>query len=119
MNTKIPNEAGFGTDNTKLTPADIFEVLVDDRRRYLLHYLSQQVGGVVLGELAEQIAIWEDNPTREHYERILVSLHHTQLPKLTDAGLITYESDSETVTRLEAVDQLVPYLELAMPEDLQ
>ena len=119
MKTKTPHSTGFGTADTSLAPTDIFDLLANDRRRYTLHYLSQHVGGVSLGELAERIAIWEDDPTADRYERVLTGLHHVQLPKLVDAGLVRYERDAETVTGMEAISQLTPYLELAMPEDIR
>jgi hypothetical protein len=116
--TKTPGSTTGSTENDTLPPTTIFELLVHNRRRYILHYLSQKVGAVSLSELTEQIAIWEDQPTYDHYERILTGLHHHHLPKLADAKVIQYDSDAETVTCLERADQLVPYLQLSMPEDL-
>ncbi|WP_438267487.1 hypothetical protein [Haladaptatus halobius] len=40
------------------------------------------------------------------------------MPKLVGAGIIRYDIDAETITLLETVDQLTPYLQLAMPDDL-
>lgn len=119
MKTKTPDRAGPGTDDPILAPTDIFGILANDRCRYLLHYLDQHVGGVSLGELAEHVAVREGDPTYDHYERILTGLHHVQLPKLTDVGLVVYERDCETVTGTDAITQVRPYLELAMPEDLR
>ncbi|WP_227377952.1 DUF7344 domain-containing protein [Haladaptatus halobius] len=116
--TKTPGSSAGSTDNGTLPPTAVFELLAHDRRRYILQYLSQKVGAVSLSELTEQIAIWEDKPTYDQYERILTGLHHQQLPKLGDAGIIRYDVDAETITLLETVDQLTPYLQLAMPDDL-
>lgn len=118
MTTKTPTESPRSSHTDRLSATDVFPLLADDRRRNALHYLSQHVGTVPLGELAEQLAIWEDDPTYDHYERILTSLHHSHLPKLVDGRLVRYDSDQETVHGLDALDSVQPYLDLALADDL-
>jgi hypothetical protein len=72
---------------------------------------------VSLGELAEQLALWEDDPTYDHYERILTSLHHSHLPKLVEIDLVHYNIEDETVHGLDALDIVRPYLDLALADD--
>lgn len=117
MTTKTPAESPRSSHADALSATDIFPLLADDRGRNVLHYLSQRVGAVSLGELAEQLAIWEDDPTYDRYERILTSLHHNHLPKLVDGGLVRYESEQETVNGLDAIESMRPYLDLAVADD--
>ncbi|WP_435156212.1 DUF7344 domain-containing protein [Haladaptatus sp. DFWS20] len=119
MKTETPNIQVDSTDSTNLPPTTMFDLLANDHRRYTLHYLSQKVGAISLGDLAEQIAIWEDTPTYEEYERILTGLHHQHLPKLVDAGIIHYDMDSESVEILETADHLLAHLELVAPIDIR
>lgn len=119
MTTRTPAESPRSSYTDTLSATDIFPLLADDRRRNVLHYLSQQVGTVSLGELSEQLAVWEDDPTYDCYERILTSLHHTHLPKLVDGGLVRYESEQETVKGLDAIESVRPYLDLAVADDVQ
>ncbi|MFB9806682.1 hypothetical protein ACFFQF_19280 [Haladaptatus pallidirubidus] len=77
------------------------------------------MGAISLGDLAEQIAIWEDTPTYEQYERILTGLHHTHLPKLVAAGVVCYDVEAESIELLEIADQMLPHLQLVAPTDLQ
>lgn len=116
-NTK-PNSTPGGTDDD-LDTTRLFELLANDRRRLALHYLTQTVGAVHVGDLADQIALWEGDHTHEHYERICTSLVHIHIPKLTDAGVMQYDPEQETVELLEVADQLVPHLDLAAPADTQ
>lgn len=118
MNTK-PDDSANGTSTENLSPTMIFDLLAHDHRRYTLHYLSQRVGAVSLGDLAEQIAIWEADSTHDNYERVLTGLHHTHLPKLADAGVVCYNVEQETVELLEAVDSLTPHLTLTAAADPQ
>lgn len=104
---KTPN-VGPSTD---LVPIDeLFELLKSPRRRELCHYLEHTVGDVTLGEAAEHLALIEGDPSRERYERVLVSLHHVHLPKLVNAGVVRYDQATETITRLNAAEQMSPYL---------
>ncbi|QLG29192.1 hypothetical protein HUG10_17380 [Halorarum halophilum] len=118
MKTK-PDDSSSGTSTGDLNPTTIFDLLAHDHRRYTLHYLSQKVGAVSLGDLAEQIAIWEADPTYDYYERVLTGLHHTHLPKLAGAGVVCYDVERETVEALDAVDCLTPHLTLTAAADLQ
>ncbi|MCU4801811.1 hypothetical protein OB920_15640 [Halobacteria archaeon HArc-gm2] len=117
MTTKTPAESQHSRQTDDLAASEIFPLLASDRRRDVLHYLTRQVGSISLGELAEQIAIWEDDPTFDQYERILTSLHHTHLPYLVEGGLVQYDSDQETVDGLDAIESVRPYLDLALRDD--
>lgn len=97
----------------------IFEVLANPRRRYLLHYLSQRVGGVDIDDAAEQIALWEEDASHDRYERVLTDLVHCHLPMLDDAALVSYDPILETVTREESAECLAPFLELVAHDDFQ
>lgn len=119
MTTKTPTGRAPDTLPTDLTATEIFPLLANNRRRNLLHYLAGRAGSVSIGELAEQLAIWEDAPTYDQYERILTSLYHIHLPKLAEAGIIDYEIEQETVTGLAAIDTVRPYLDLAIRDDHQ
>lgn len=117
MTTENPAKRASDTSTTDLTATDIFPLLAHDRRRNILHYLAGRAGSVPLGELAEQLAIWEDDPTHDQYERILTSLYHIHLPKLVAAEMIEYRVKDETITGLAAIDTVRPYLDLAIRDD--
>lgn len=106
------------TDRVSLSPATIFSLLAEDRRRYTIQYLAHRVGAVPLGEVAEHIALREDDPTRDRYERVITGLHHIHVPRLREAGVVRYDPKRETVERLATADQLTPYLNLAAAFDL-
>lgn len=117
MTTKIPTKTTYDPATADLTAADIFSLLAADRRRNILHYLAQRPGSVPLGELAEQVAVWEDDPTYDQYERILTSFHHQHLPKLVEAGVVEYDVEAETVSVQPPIDDFRPYLDLAISDD--
>ncbi|WP_224333801.1 DUF7344 domain-containing protein [Haloprofundus halobius] len=107
------------TDNDPdLSPTEIFSLLSNERRRYALHYLSSRVGAIPIGEVAEQIAIWEGDPTMDRYQRVYVGLIHNHLSRLGHAGVIAYDSDEELITTTDGIDAVRPYLELAACVDM-
>lgn len=88
----------------ELTKETIFDLLRNQRRRYVLHYLDKHTEMIRLGELAEALARWEhEDDTEEVYithrdrKRAYVSLYQTHLPKLDDAGVITYNQPRGTI----------------------
>ena len=117
MTTKTPAKRASDNSTIDLTATEIFPLLAHDRRRNILHYLAGRSGSVPLGELAEQLAIWEDDPTHDQYERILTSLYHIHLPKLVAAEVIEYRVEEETVIGLATIDTVCPYLDLAIRDD--
>lgn len=119
MRTETREPVASEPDSFDLPPATVFDLLADDRRRYALHYLSRKVGAVQLDDLAEQIALWEGDPSRDRYERILTDLCHRHLPRLTDAGVVRFDADRETVESRPAADAVAPFLELAGADDLR
>lgn len=74
----------------------LLETLADERRRHVRRCLSEHETPITLADLANDVAVRE-RETRlsavspEETKRIYVALSHTQVPKLVDAGLVTYE----------------------------
>lgn len=88
---------------TSLDLDEVFDILSDRRRRYVLHYLADAPTGVVsLNDLADQVVRWETeytdySPPDDHRQRVVVDLHHVHLPKLDRNGVVDYDTRSETV----------------------
>jgi len=87
--------------DTELTQDIVFDILSRARRRYVLYVLKSE-GPMELTELAEHIAAWENEVeieelTKQQRKRVYVSLYQTHVPKLEEAGLVTYDDDSSIV----------------------
>lgn len=76
-------------------PAEtVSDVFASARRRAVLKYLRTRDSEVELDDLAEAVAADEfgtprDEVPEDRFERVLVSLHHTHLPKLADASIVS------------------------------
>jgi hypothetical protein len=100
-----------------LPKSEVFEILRNERRRYLLHYLKTYDAPVELGDLATRIAAWEhDEPveavTSDERKRVYTTLQQTHLPKLDEAQIVEYDRDRGLVDRTEHTDELNVYLEI-------
>lgn len=77
----------------------IFSVLADDRRRRLLAYLRDKDGDVAsFADLIDHLLVREaDSADALDADGVAISLHHVHLPKLADADLVEYDTQSRTV----------------------
>jgi DNA-binding transcriptional ArsR family regulator len=96
-----------------ITPTQLFTAFSHERRQQTLAYLAQKPAAIALGDLAEYIAIKEEQPSYDWYERILTDLAHCHLPHLQEAGLIEYDAKREIVELAVRRSMVAPYLELA------
>ncbi|TYL36234.1 hypothetical protein CV102_23415 [Natronococcus pandeyae] len=95
-----------------------FEVLANEHRRHVIRSLCEHETPISIAELAREVAVrkYEANSPEipdEEMKRARVLLHHSHLPKLADAGLVTYDPERNLVdtaasTDLESVLELYP-----------
>lgn len=105
----------MSTSDTELTQDDVFEILSSPRRRYLLYHLRQRQEPVELTTLAEHVAAWEngvdtEDLTTQERKRVYVSLYQTHVPKLDDAGIVEYDSESGMVALTQRAQRIDSYL---------
>jgi hypothetical protein len=103
------------SDRSTLTEDDVYELLSNARRRFVISHLRSRDEVVELNELSEAVASWEndvpaDELTDQQVKRVYVSLYQTHLPKLDESGLIEYDRDAGHVRLTETVSQLDSYL---------
>lgn len=101
----------------KTLPQDTaFDLLSNGRRRFVLQQLQRRREGVELSDLAEELAAEEngvppDELSAQQRKRTYVSLYQTHIPKLAEAGVVDYDSDSGMVYPTRHVDELAQYFE--------
>ena len=113
------------TDRAPVCHETMFRLLSSERRRALLSCLVARDQPWTVSALAEAVAVTEhDRPTAEipttEIERRRVLLHHSDLPRLADAGLVVYDPDRgtlETTARFDDTD-IHSLLETSVPPHL-
>ncbi|UPV73411.1 hypothetical protein M0R89_12760 [Halorussus limi] len=101
----------MATETTHPSREEVFDAVKNLRRRYVLYYLQRYGGPVDLGELAEQVAAWENDTTVSgvssgQRKSVYSALHQTHLPKLEAAGVLRYDPDRSLVEATERAERL-------------
>jgi len=113
------------TDSQELTDGttrdELFYLLKNQRRRFILHHLKNVERPIEIGELARQVAAWEnkvacEDVTSKQRRRVYNALQQTHVPKLEEAGMISVERRSVALT--EDAKQLDIYLDLVPGADV-
>lgn len=80
---------------------EMFDLLTHPHRRYILYYLTQESETADVDTLAASLAALDaDHPGGAgdtSRETIEMQLHHKHLPKLVDAGVITFARDEQSI----------------------
>ncbi|WP_436344233.1 DUF7344 domain-containing protein [Natronorubrum sp. FCH18a] len=93
----------------------IFTLLSDQRRRYVVDALSEEEPPIALYDLVTPVVSLErgadpDDISADTIDEIATTLHHVHLPKLDDADVIDYATETNTVTSAQT-EVLAPILE--------
>ena len=93
-----------------------YKLMADARRRAIVSVLDADGPPVSLADLARQVAAHETEGTMDGecesppLQRVHLSLYHVHVPKLADAGVVSFDTDYNTVTagpHFDAVRSLV------------
>lgn len=91
---------------------EVMEVLSTDRRRAALVVLSDQQTELMLPDLAEEVAVREnDCPlteiSPEEVKAVYLDLYHAHIPRLVDLGAVDYHQERDMVTPKDDLNYLV------------
>lgn len=94
----------------------VFDLLADQRRRYTLACLEDHSRTIALADLAEEVAVRENEEPiaeipKEEIMTIRTSLYHNHVPRLADAGVVEYDSDCDSV-RMSETAHATPFTDL-------
>ncbi len=115
------------TDDSRtdeLTRDEIFTMLSNRRRRWVLHYLKRtEAERVDLRTLVDSISAWEydvpaDKLPWKKRKRVYTALRQSHLPKLADIGAIEYDQSRGVVELTDEAEELQMYLEYVPARDI-
>lgn len=97
------------------TKGQVFDVLSNERRRYVVRALRDSNSSVDLGGLAEQVAAWENDiplgeVTYNQRKSVYTALQQSHLPKMDDAGAIQFEENRGVIESDTHIDSFDYYL---------
>lgn len=107
-------------NNSTVTLSDdeIFELLANSRRRFVLMSLRESAQAIPLTDIAESMAgasqdVGSGEPDVAERKRAYVSLYQTHVPYLVDTGVVSYDAESGLVALTDRADMLFPFLDLS------
>jgi len=121
-------EAGGEPDGAAVVeeiPLDVtFEILKNERRRLVLEYAREAEETVTIGELAEHIAAIENDTTvqqlnAQQRKRVYIGLYQCHLPKMDDAGVLSFNQNRGLVDLEPAARRLYAYLDVERSDDTE
>lgn len=109
------NEQG-STQTSEPSKDVIFALLKNSRRRQVIQYISNAGRTVTTAELAEHIALIENDIdiaqlNSRQRKRVYVALYQTHLPKLDTEDIIQYDASRGRVTLTKNIESLQKYLD--------
>jgi hypothetical protein len=121
--TESSTETGIDGPSESLSRDDVFELLSNERRRYVLHHLKQRDKAVELGTLSEHVAAWEnETPVEEisatERKRVYTSLQQFHLPKMEKRQVVEFDQRDGTVDLSDRAGDLDVYLEVVEGGDI-
>lgn len=104
-----------GTGTTPAQQDEVFGLLSNHRRRYALHYCRQVGHAVRFGDLAEQVAAWEqgkrvDELDADERKRVYISLKQNHIPAMQEADVVEYDGDVVELT--PAAEEVAVYMDI-------
>lgn len=102
--------------NTSQRPSldELDSVMSNIRRRYVIYYAKQAGQPIHFDDLVEKIAAWETphgaaDATRSHRKSIHNALQQTHLPKLEQAELLNYDTESDLINLTDEAKRVKIY----------
>lgn len=103
---------------------EIFEVLSNQRRRYVLRYLKENYVAdepIDFRELVDQVAAWENSTSVDQLSSsdrkcVYTALRQTHLPKLDSMNVVKFDNQRGEIEATETIDDVLVYMEY-VPED--
>lgn len=110
---------------TYLDTDTVVDLCRDKDRRIVLAVLAHRQRSATLDELAEAVVEHNDDivataSSDDTAGRSKTSLYHCHVPKLAEAGLVTFDADRDLVEATEGIERVEPYLTsvASLKEDL-
>lgn len=120
MNTDTPDVTdGYAGGDRGISPQldATLDLLSNQRRRYVLYHLREQSDPVSLEELADRVVSWERDQSADRAQ-VLADLHHSQLPRLHEAGVVEFDAEDGYVSLTHTENApITEYLDLAASEE--
>ncbi|WP_144922001.1 DUF7344 domain-containing protein [Halorubrum salsamenti] len=119
--TAITNEPS--RNGGELSEEEVFEVLSNRRRRFVIHALKRAEKPIDVSELSTHVTAWERDvdPDEVRYEdrrNVYSTLQRTHLPKLEEKNVVTVDGEANLVEPTPELESLDIYVEVLRSREI-
>jgi hypothetical protein len=113
---ELETESIATDESTTLELDQVFEILKNQRRRYVLKYLKEVDDTVSMSDLAEEIAAWENDKevsqlSSSERKRVYVGLYQCHLPKMDSMDVVSFNKPRGRIERGANADVFDDYID--------
>ena len=107
----------------ELSQDEIFKLLSNRRRRFVIHALKRAEGPLDVSELSTHVTAWEldIDPDEVRYEdrrNVYSTLQRTHLPKLEEKNVVTVHEEENLVEPTDELEELDIYVEVLRSREI-
>ena len=108
---------GANRNGGELSEDEIFKLLSNRRRRFVIHALKRAEEPIDVSELSTRVTAWERDvdPDEVQYEdrrNVYSTLQRTHLPKLEEKNVVTVHEEENLVEPTDELEELDIYVEV-------
>jgi len=109
--------SGSNSNRGELSEDEIYEVLSNRRRRFVIHALKRTEEPIEIFELSQYITAWEtgvelEEVSSKHRRNVYSTLQRTHLPKLEKKNVVTVDKERNYVQATPKLKNLEIYVEV-------
>ena len=102
---------------------ELYDVLANQRRRFAVHLLKREEETMEIGDMAEQIAAWENDVdmaeiTGSDRKRVYTALQQSHLPKMDRAGVVHFNKNRGVVEPTDALQNIDLYMDVVEGKEI-
>ncbi|WP_128904451.1 DUF7344 domain-containing protein [Halorubrum amylolyticum] len=123
MVSTLTTADGSNSNGGELSEDEIFEVLSNRRRRFVIHALKRREGAVEVSDLSRHVTAWEvgvepDEVTYEDRRNVYSTLQRTHLPKLEEKNVVTIDEEENLVRATPELENLDIHVEVLKSREI-
>mgnify|MGYP000406886576 CR=1 FL=1 len=118
-----PREGGGGRRERQLSQDEIFDVLSNRRRRFVVHALKREEEPLDVSTLSKRVTAWElgIDPIDVQYEdrrNVYSTLRRTHIPKLEENDIVVLDEETDLVAPTSALEDVEIYVEIVQGREI-
>lgn len=101
--------------NAEVNPDDLYDVVANPRRRFILRCLLEQSKPMAMADMAVELTkrgenLPKDQISKDRVKSQYIELYHVHIPKMEAVGLLSYDAANRTIDLVDGIEESVSSL---------